>query len=116
MHLFKDMTSASCLLIAAMMVAVGPCLAESFSGEVVGVSDGDTIKVMHNGQAERIRLNGIDAPEKAQAFGQKAQEFASSLCFGKLVEVVTPDAPKDKDRYGRTIGDVHLPDGKDLNN
>ena len=115
MHLFKDMSSVTCFLIAAML-AVAPCSGESFSGEVVGVSDGDTIKVMHNGQAERIRLNGIDAPEKSQAFGQKAKEFASSLCFGKLVEVVTPDAPKDKDRYGRTIGDVHLPDGKDLNN
>lgn len=38
--------------------------AVSFTGKVVGVSDGDTIKVMHDGKAEKIRLNGIDCPEK----------------------------------------------------
>jgi micrococcal nuclease len=42
---------------------------------VVGISDGDTISVMHNGRAEKIRLNGIDCPEKRQAFGQLAKQF-----------------------------------------
>jgi endonuclease YncB( thermonuclease family) len=44
-----------------------------FTGSVVGVIDGDTIDVLHNGQAERIRLNGIDCPERGQAFGKKAK-------------------------------------------
>ncbi len=40
---------------------------QEFSGRVVGVSDGDTITVLHNGKGERIRLHGIDCPEKRQA-------------------------------------------------
>ena len=52
--------------------------ADNFSGHVVGVIDGDTIDVLHNGQAERIRPNGIDCPEKRQAFGKKAKQFTSS--------------------------------------
>jgi endonuclease YncB( thermonuclease family) len=43
-----------------------------FSGPVVGITDGETISVMHDGKAEKVRLNGIDCPEKAQAFGQRA--------------------------------------------
>lgn len=78
-----------------------------FTSEVVGVLDGDTIEVLHNGQAERIRLKGIDCPEKRQAFGQKAKQATSGLMFGKEVTLHT----FGKDKYGRTIGDVILPDG-----
>ncbi len=78
-----------------------------FTGKVVAVLDGDTIEVLHNGKAERIRLNGIDCPEKKQAFGQKAKQFTSSLTFGKTVMVV----PREKDRYKRIVGDVFLPNG-----
>ena len=45
--------------------------ADDFSGPVVGISDGDTITVLHDGKGEKIRLNGIDAPEKGQAFGNR---------------------------------------------
>jgi endonuclease YncB( thermonuclease family) len=82
-----------------------------FSGRVVGVSDGDTIKVMHNGRAEKIRLNGIDCPEKTQPFGHKAKQFTSAMVFGKEVTVQV----KDTDKYGRTVADVILPDGRSLN-
>jgi micrococcal nuclease len=82
-----------------------------FSGRVVGVTDGDTIKVLHNGKAERIRLHGIDCPEKGQPFGTKAKEFTSALVFGKTVTVHVTDM----DRYGRTVADVILPDGRVLN-
>ncbi len=78
---------------------------------MVGVTDGDTITVMHNGVGERIRLNGIDCPEKRQAFGNRAKQFASALVFGKTVTV----QDHGRDRYGRTIGDVRLPDGRVLN-
>ena len=73
--------------------------------------DGDTIEVMHLGEAERIRLNGIDCPEKAQAFGQRAKQFTSDLAFGKVVTVKV----MGHDRYGRTVGEVALPDGRNLN-
>ena len=82
-----------------------------FSGKVVSVLDGDTIEVLYNRRARRIRLNGIDAPEKGQAFGQKAKQFVSEQAFGKEVTVKTFGL----DKYGRTIGDVFLPDGRMLN-
>ncbi|MHC9064020.1 thermonuclease family protein [Nitrospira sp. CMX1] len=82
-----------------------------FTGKVVSVLDGDTIDVLHNGQAERIRLNGIDCPEKKQPFGQKAKQFTSALVFGKEVTV----QPKTIDRHKRTVGDVLLADGTNVN-
>ncbi len=78
---------------------------------MVGVSDGDTITVLHNGKGERIRLHGIDCPEKRQAFGNRAKQFTSTLVFGKAVTVQV----MDRDRYGRTVGMVLLPDGRSLN-
>ena len=79
---------------------------------VVGVSGGDTIKVMgtHNKQM-KIRLYGIDTPEKGQAFGKKAKHFTSGMVFGKIVEV----DPVTVDSYGRTIARVYDTDGKSLN-
>jgi endonuclease YncB( thermonuclease family) len=82
-----------------------------FSGAVVGVLDGDTIEVMHDGTAERVRLQGIDCPEKRQAFGQKAKQATAEFVFGKQVRIAT----HGHDKYGRTIGDVIIPDGKKLN-
>ena len=55
----------------------------------MGVLDGDTIEVLHNGSAERIRLSGIDCPEKGQAFGTQAKQAASELVFGKQVTLQT---------------------------
>ncbi len=81
------------------------------SGPVAGIIDGETIEVLHNNKAERIRLNGIDCPEKGQAYGQKAKHAASDLAFGKEVTLHT----FGKDKYGRTIGEVLLPDGTNVN-
>ena len=66
---------------------------------------------MHNGKGERIRLHGIDCPEKRQAFGKRAKQLTSNLVFGKTVTVQVVD----HDRYGRTVGVVLLPDGRSLN-
>ena len=49
----------------------------AWSGKVVGVSDGDTITVLHNGKGVKIRLYGVDTPEKRQAFWKKAKKFTS---------------------------------------
>jgi hypothetical protein len=56
-------------------------------------------------------LNGIDAPEKDQAFGERAKQFTAQLSFGQVVEVIV----RDQDRYGRTVADVRLSDGRSLN-
>jgi endonuclease YncB( thermonuclease family) len=66
---------------------------------------------MHNGRAEKIRLWGIDCPEKTQPFGTKARQFTGDAAFGKTVTVKVMDV----DRYGRTVGVVYLPNGKALN-
>ena len=88
-----------------------PAFAETFSGAVVGVLDGDTIEVLHNRHSERIRLNGIDCPEKGQANGHKAKDAVADLVFGKEVTLQTYGL----DKYGRTIADVHLHDGTNVN-
>lgn len=76
------------------MFLVSPVLA--WEGQVVGISDGDTITVMRGGKGKRIRLYGIDAPESRQAFGWRAKQFASDLAYRKTVRVEHVDA----DRYG----------------
>ncbi len=78
---------------------------------MVGIADGDTIKVLHGKKVESIRLKGIDCPEKHQPFGMKAKQFASSLCFGLEVNVLETN----RDRYNRLVADIVLPDGRILN-
>jgi len=60
---------------------------------------------------ERIRPDGVDCPEKAQAYGERAKQAASELVFSKKVTLQT----FGNDKYGRTIGDVILPDGTNVN-
>lgn len=76
---------------------------ESFTGKVVAILDGDTIEVLKNGRKERIRLNGIDAPEKSQPFGNASKKFASEKLFGINVNVIVTGT----DRYGRSLADVY---------
>ena len=83
----------------------------TFKGKVVGVSDGDTISVMRDGRAVKVRLHGIDCPEKKQPFGTRAKRFTSEMAFGMEVEVRV----QTTDRYGRLVGEVILPDGLSLN-
>lgn len=94
--------------IAALLLTF-TASADVLSGTVVGVSDGDTITVLdaHNVQ-HKIRLSGIDAPEKKQPFGQVAKTKLAGLVYGKGVSVEWHKL----DRYGRTIG-VVTADGKD---
>jgi micrococcal nuclease len=83
----------------------------SFTGEVVSVLDGDTIEVMHNGKAQRVRLYGIDCPEKGQPFGNNAKQAASTLVFAMEVTLEI----HGKDKYGRILADVLLADGTNVN-
>lgn len=95
------------LLLAATSLQSG---AETLTGRVVGVTDGDTLTLLQNRQQTRIRLAEIDTPEKKQPYGQKAKQALSDLVFGQTVDVIVVDT----DRYGRTIGKV-LVDGLDVN-
>jgi len=81
--------------------------ADEIRGKVVSIADGDTITVLDAEKVQhKIRLEGIDSPEKGQAFGTKAKENTSKLVGEQEVVVKW----EKKDRYGRILGDVHLGD------
>jgi endonuclease YncB( thermonuclease family) len=75
LHMAIRKAIRSCLcsaLLAAWTTIAG---AAEFTVPVVSVLDGDTLEVLHNQHPERIRLRGIDCPEKDQAYGKKAKQF-----------------------------------------
>ena len=98
----KPKTKESCI----------PVVIAEFTGKVVGISDGDTLKVLTADKIQvTIRLEGIDCPEKVQSHGDKAKAALSDLTFGKTVTV----KKTGQDRYGRTlaliyVGDLHVND------
>ncbi len=90
-------------LIRALLLLAGLAHAATLTGRVVGVADGDTVTVLDaNRQQHKIRLQGIDAPEKAQPFGEKSKQNLSRLVFGKDVLVEW----EKRDRYKRIVGKV----------
>jgi endonuclease YncB( thermonuclease family) len=89
--------------VAIIFLFASPSFAAKITGRVVGVSDGDTITVLDaNRQHHKIRLQGIDSPEKAQPFGQRSKENLSGLVFDKDVRVEW----EKRDRYKRIVGKV----------
>jgi len=100
-------------VVVLLLLLAAP--AWGWSGKVVKVTDGDTITVLRESGASKdqvkIRLYGIDCPEKKQPFGAKAKDKTSELAALKVVEV----EEIDRDRYGRTVGLVTLPGGVLLN-
>lgn len=103
------MRSVCRALAIGLAVACLPAFAD-FTGRVVGITDGDTVQVMNDGKAVKVRLNGIDAPESRQPFGTKSKTFLSEAIAGKTVTVVE----HGPDKYGRTIGDI-ICDGQNIN-
>lgn len=87
-----------------------PSYADTITGKVVSVADGDTITVLSGTTSHKIRLMGIDAPEKKQAYGNKSKEYLAQAIAGKQVTV---DYNK-RDRYQRIIGKV-IYQGQDIN-
>lgn len=78
------------------------------SGKVISIMDGDTFKLLTvENKTLKIRLNGIDAPEKGQDFSGASKEYLGKLLAGSNIRVVD----KGKDKYGRTIGDVYTENG-----
>ena len=118
----RPRTIAVCLVIA-LGLAVSTVFArqaaakkssrvgQTWTGRVVVVADGDTLEVMRDGRAVRVRLAGIDAPETGQAWSRRARSRLAELVFHRDVSV----SVRDVDRYGRDVVDVTLGDGRRLN-
>ncbi len=88
---------------AVIFTLIGSANADDLRGKVVSVADGDTITVLDSENVQhKIRLQGIDAPEKKQAFGTKSKEALS----GKIADQEVVVTWKEKDRYGRILGEV----------
>lgn len=99
------------IFLASFLLLSSLAQAATIEGRVVGVADGDTITILDNSNTQyKIRLAGIDSPEKKQPFGNVSKKSLSDLVYGKQVSV---DYRK-QDRYGRTVGKV-LVDGVDAN-
>lgn len=86
-------------------------IAQTLTGKVISIKDGDTIEMLVDNKPVRIRLRGIDCPEKKQPFGNNARQFTSDLCFGKIVKA----EQLSKDRYKRIVAKIILPSGNLLN-
>jgi endonuclease YncB( thermonuclease family) len=99
-------TLALVSLVGAMSIAH----AATLTGEVVAISDGDTLTLLDASKTQhRVRLAGIDAPEKRQAFGNRSKQSLTTLAFRRFARV---DWNKT-DRYGRIIGVVQV-NGQDV--
>ena len=99
--------------LISLLVLLLPLLvaAETLTGRVVKITDGDTVHVLDSAkERHKIRLQGIDTPERKQPFGKKAKEYLSSLVAGETVQV---DWNK-RDRYKRIVGKI-VYQGQDIN-
>ena len=103
------MNKAILTIAAAITFFDAPAKAEQY--RVVGIVDGDTVKVLSpDNRQMKCRLFGVDAPEKAQAYGQQSKQSLSDLIFQRTVDVNVVD----QDRYGRSVCQIFL-DGVDVN-
>ena len=101
----------SIFICAALLFATFKCSAANIEGKVIKVADGDTVTVLDAGNKQhRVRLTGIDAPERHQAYGGKSTESLVDLVYLKKVTVQSSGT----DRYKRVLGKILL-DGLDVN-
>lgn len=98
--------ASECVLAIALLCALipwGSAAADTLSGLVVTVSDGDTVRVLDAHRvSHRVRLAGIDAPERGQPFSRRAKQHLAGLVHGREVQVEW----NKLDRYGRIVGKV----------
>ena len=98
-------------LIVRLLLILTPLISlTAEQSKVIKISDGDMITVLSGKEQTKVRLYGIDAPEKKQDYGQRSKQFLASLIAGQVVEV----EPKGEDRYKRTLGIIHYK-GQDIN-
>jgi micrococcal nuclease len=115
-------TNAWCAWKTGKQVPKTDVLAKVITAEVVGIQDGDTIELKliftgakagrRAGMPLRIRFLHINSPERGMDFYKVAKQFTAQKCFRKTVRILHEGK---FDKYGRLLGEVILPDGKNLN-
>jgi endonuclease YncB( thermonuclease family) len=102
----KHLSLLLIVVLAAWACAAtpAPTRPHALVGRVVKIADGDTLTVLDGARVQhKIRLAGIDAPEKSQAFGTQAKNALAAKVFGQTVRIEVTD----KDRYGREVGRIY---------
>ena len=99
------------LVFIALAALTATSNADTLTGRVVGIADGDTLTLLDATNTQhKIRLSGIDSPEKGQPFGQVCKKSLSGLAYDRVAVIES----NKLDRYGRVIGKV-LVNGQDVN-
>ena len=111
-RVLKRNASRSLLLAISLFALITTeAYAATLTGRIISIADGDTVTLLDaNLQQHKIRLSGIDAPEKRQPFGNRSRLHLGAMVFGKQV---TADCPKT-DRYKRALCKIEV-DGVDAN-
>lgn len=106
------MFSMKCVktLIITFSILLTTSYVGAYQARVIGITDGDSITVLHEGKQVKLRLHGIDCPELHQDFGRAAKKFTSDQAFGKVADIEA----LGKDRYYRTVALVTI-EGSSLN-
>lgn len=108
-HVLRQKNQMKRLSILSLLIFLSIGQALAFSGQVIGISDGDTLTVLVDKKPIKVRIAEIDAPESKQPFGVRSKQSLSDLCFRVVADVVEVA----RDRYGRTVARVNC-GGRDV--
>jgi len=107
-HAMTNRILSGWLLCAILVLFTVPLPAAEYLGQVVGITDGDTLTLLVPDGASykqvKVRLGEIDTPESRQPYGERAKQALSDLAYNKQARVVV----QDTDKYGRTVGRVYV--------
>lgn len=109
-HLQMRTVLCAAVLVVSLL-STWSAQAATYTARVISITNGDTLRALYEGREIVIRLRWIDAPEKDQAFGDKARQALGKLVTGQVVTV----RDFGPDRHGRRLADVVLADGRNVN-
>jgi endonuclease YncB( thermonuclease family) len=105
----RDALGGAALILGLLFASFAQ--AATYTARVVAITDGDTLRALHEGREVVVRLRWIDAPENGQAFGDQAKQALGELVAGRIVTV----RDYGPDHQGRRLAEVTLADGRNVN-